>query len=291
VSTPVRYGDHEMQVLDLHLPVGTPPSPVAFLFHGGFWTAMFARDQLEPVVQDLLGRGYAVANVDFRGIGDEGGGWPGTFLDVCAGIDAVSDSAEPWRLALDLNRVLFMGHSAGGHIALFAAARHELDPGIGGRPDALLPSCVVSLAGVIDLRAADDAALGREMVDPNAPPPPGATNAARRHLWPQVGPMLREGAVAALLGGHGAEFDRRVGMTSPAELVPARIQTWLLHGEDDAIVPVSISKSYAETARAAGDEVNLVTIDGGGHFTVLNTSHPKWREVMAQVDRRLNPGC
>lgn len=134
----VAYGSHPDQVAELRLPDGDGPHPVAVLVHGGFWREPYRRDLMVPLAQDLTARGWATWNLEYRRVGGAGG-WPATFDDVAAGITALAD--QP----VDLGRLLIVGHSAGGHLALWAASRG---------PAAL----VVSLGGVSDLEEA--AALG-----------------------------------------------------------------------------------------------------------------------------------
>lgn len=139
-STTVRYGDHADQEADLRLPGGAGPHPVAVLLHGGFWREPYRRDLMDPLAEDLTGRGWATWNLEYRRVGGAGG-WPATLEDVAAGITALAD--QPVELA----RLLLVGHSAGGHLALWAASR---------APAAL----VLSLAGVSDLEEAAELGLG-----------------------------------------------------------------------------------------------------------------------------------
>jgi acetyl esterase/lipase len=119
----VKYGSSDSQEGDLYLPSKQRP-PVICLLHGGFWRMPYSRDEMTLIAQDLAARGFAVWNIEYRRIGALGGGWPGTFQDVTAGIDHlatfVADGVE-----LDLNRVTVIGHSAGGHLALWSAARNR----------------------------------------------------------------------------------------------------------------------------------------------------------------------
>jgi acetyl esterase/lipase len=140
----VRYGEHPDQVANLHLPAsGEPPFPCVVLLHGGFWRERWDRTLMTPLALDLAGRGVAVWNVEYRRVGQEGGGWPGTLEDVAAAAAALGSVTE-----IDSTRIGAAGHSAGGHLALWLAAG---DLGLDG---------VVSLAGVCDLRRGFDDALG-----------------------------------------------------------------------------------------------------------------------------------
>ena len=146
-----RFGSDPSQVADLHLPQGSGPYPVVVLLHGGHWKAGHGKLVCRPLARDLARRGFAAWNLEYRRLGSGkggGGGWPATFADVAAGIDALVDVAAP----LDLSRVSFLGHSAGGQLALWAAARSRLPPGAVGASPRVVPDRVVGLAPVTDLR-------------------------------------------------------------------------------------------------------------------------------------------
>jgi acetyl esterase/lipase len=135
----VRYGAHPDQVANLHLPAGDPPFPVVALLHGGFWRDRWDRTLMTPLAIDLARRGFAAWNIEYRRVGQEGGGWPGTLDDVRAALGALASVPE-----IDATRAVAVGHSAGGHLALWAAARCR-DPRLAG---------VVGLAAVTDLELA-----------------------------------------------------------------------------------------------------------------------------------------
>lgn len=141
----VAYGAHEDQVADLRLPAGDGPHPVAVLLHGGFWRERYLRDGMEAAAEDLSQRGWATWNLEYRRVGGAGG-WPATFDDVTAGIAALT------RQPVDLDRLVILGHSAGGHLALWAASR-------------VRAALVVSLGGVSDLEEAAALGLGDGAVE------------------------------------------------------------------------------------------------------------------------------
>src|SRR5438105_2368060 len=133
---------------DLYLPT-RPGRSVVCLLHGGFWRTPYARDEMTPIARDLVARGYAVWNLDYRRLGDPGGGWPGTLEDVAAGIDHLADLAAE-GVALNLQRVIVAGHSAGGQLALWSAARDRYS-GDGAAPPRVRVAAVAGLAPVADL--------------------------------------------------------------------------------------------------------------------------------------------
>jgi acetyl esterase/lipase len=142
-----RYGDHRCNRAELYLPQGSGPHPVAVAIHGGSWEARYGRRLMKAVAVDLARRGHAVWNVEYRRLGrGQGGGWPATFHDVGLAIDHLAELHDP---RLDLGSVVGVGHSAGGQLALWAAAREE--------PRVRLHR-VVAQAAVCDLVAARDPA-------------------------------------------------------------------------------------------------------------------------------------
>ena len=235
-----------MQVADLGLPEGPRPHPVAVLLHGGFWRVPYRRDQMEPLAADLRHRGWATWNVEYRAMGARwrggGGGWPVTGEDVAAAIDVLAVTGLP----LDLRRVVAIGHSAGGHLALWA----------GSRRDARVP-----LAGAVGQGAVCDLELG-----------------ARLHLSRDV--------VQDFCGGEPEDVPEAYRDASPARRVPAGIPQLLVHGDRDPNVPVELATSYAAAARAAGDDVTLVVRPGEGHFEHLDPTSMAWRAVTDWLEER-----
>jgi acetyl esterase/lipase len=211
-----KYGEHPSQVLELFAPAGDPRG-VAVLIHGGFWRQAYDRHLMDELCRDLAARGWAAWNLEYRRLGG-GGGWPATFEDVEAGIRAIG------------TRPVAIGHSAGGHLALWAAAQG-------------LVTHAVSQAGVADLAEGARLRLSAGVVDE------------------LVSPDL-------------------YGQTSPAAMLPLRIPQLLVHGEEDDIVPVSISRGYHAAAVAAGDPVDLVTLPAVGHFEHLDPASEAWRTVI-----------
>lgn len=252
----IAYGPDPRQFGALRLPggaaAGTGPHPVVVLLHGGYWRARYDLAYFGHAAADLTARGYATWNLEYRRIGNPGGGWPGMFLDAAAGIDFLRTLAASHPL--DLDHVVVLGHSAGGHLALWLAARSRVNP---ESPvytaGSLLPKAVVSLAGVLDLR-----------------------QASARHL--------SNDAVHELLGGPPERYPERYAAASPAELLPIGVPAILLHGTADENVPYAISRDYAAAARTAGDAVELVTLPGVGHFEIVDPRAPEWQSVVQAIE-------
>ncbi|HUA74516.1 MAG TPA: alpha/beta hydrolase [Solirubrobacteraceae bacterium] len=247
-----RYGPERSQRGDLHLPPGDGPHPVIVLIHGGSWRKRYGRRVMRALAADLLARGFAVWNVEYRRVGEPGGGWPATFADVAAAIDHL----EGLSPALDLADVQAIGHSAGGHLALWAAGRDGLPAGapgaVAGRSRVRLRR-VVSLAGVCDLTGAY----------------------AQWH----------GGAVRELMGGSPERLPDRYAVADPLRRVPLPIPALLVHGVADETVSVRLSRRYAEAAAGAGGEVELVEIEGpaGEHRAFIYPGGAAWGAVAERL--------
>jgi acetyl esterase/lipase len=247
-----RYGPDRSQRADLHLPAGSGPFPVMVLIHGGSWTARYGRIVMRGLLADLVRHGWAAWNIEYRRLGN-GGGWPTTFADVAAAIDYLPRLDAP----LDLERVSILGHSAGGHLALWAAGREQLPadaPGVlDGGPRVRIER-VISQAGVCDLAGAY----------------------ARWH----------GGVAQALMGGSPQERPERYAAGDPMRLLPLRMPALLVHGTLDETVSVELSRSYARAARAAGADVELVEIAGaaGRHRAHVDPRGEAWAAVTARLN-------
>jgi len=146
----LTYGTGPFQFGDLRLPEGAGPNPVAIVVHGGFWRSTYGLDYITPFCEALTASGIATWNLEYRRIGNAGGGWPGTLDDIAAGADYLDLIAA--RSNLDLSQVIAIGHSAGGHLAMWLASRKKLLSG------------AISLAGVVDLRRAWELHLSNTVV-------------------------------------------------------------------------------------------------------------------------------
>jgi acetyl esterase/lipase len=223
------YGGLSTQEGQWWLPRGQD-LPVVVLIHGGYWSPGYDRGLEDPVAGRLSAEGFAVFNIDYR---PAGGTWSDTFVDVGQAVDSVATSAHADQL--DLDRVAVVGHSAGGHLALWAGSRAALPSGAPGADPAVVPALVVAQAPVADLSLAHDLGLGG-------------------------------GAVEALLQGDPSSVPERYAVTDPSVLVSASsAPSVLLHGGDDDVVPLSVSEAYVTRARSVGARAELVEVSGG-HF-------------------------
>lgn len=250
-----RYGDDPSQFADLYLPGGeTAVRGVVVIIHGGYWRSTYGAELGEPLAQDLAPRGYACWNLEYRRVGN-GGGWPATFDDVAAGIDHLAVAAA--EHGLDLGTTTALGHSAGGHLAVWAAGRSTLPPGAPGAGTPAVPlAAVVSQAGVLDLAQAR--ALG-----------------------------LSGNAVENLLGAP--EDPDRYALADPMTAIPLEVPVYAVHGTEDTTVPPGQSEAYVAAATAAGATAELVTVPGD-HFAVITPGSPAWEEILDRLEKAADPG-
>jgi acetyl esterase/lipase len=246
----LSYGAGPDQVGELWSVDRRGPRPVVVLVHGGYWRSRYRLDVMHALAGDLLRRGVAVWNLEYRRVGSPGGGWPGTFEDVAAGLDMLRELAGP--CGLDLDRVAVLGHSAGGHLALWLAARHRLARGWPGAEPRLRPRLAVGLAPVADL-----------------------AEAARRRL--------SDDAVVGLLGYRPDERPDVYRQASPFALLPLGVRQILVHGTADASVPVDLSRRYRVAAGRGGDPCELVLLDGVDHFALIDPATEAWRSTADAV--------
>ncbi|MGW0628352.1 alpha/beta hydrolase family protein [Streptomyces sp. NPDC002758] len=248
------YGDHPDQVIDFYaphapeLPEPDAQAPLVVVLHGGAWRAPYDRRHITPFADYLARRGFAVANVEYRrgatlpaqgGAGPVAGRWPDTFDDVAAALDALPALVREALPQADPRRTVLTGHSAGGHLALWAAARHVLPadaPWRTGGPAALRG--VVALAPIADFAVA-------EKLD------------------------VCGNAALQLLGGEDKFADRQP-YADPALLLPTGIATALVQGRTDIVVPQAVAEAYAEAAAKAGEVVGLTLLEDVGHFPLID---------------------
>ncbi|MGW8883085.1 alpha/beta hydrolase [Streptomyces sp. NPDC055749] len=245
------YGSHPDQVIDFYAPRdGRTGAPLVVLFHGGAWRAPYDRLHVSPLADFLARRGFAVANVEYRrgseipqqrGSGPVAGRWPETFDDVAAAMDAMPVLAGRELPQADVRRTVVTGHSAGGQLALWAAARHVLPEGSPWR----LPS-PPPLRGVVALAPIADFATAVEL-------------------------DVCSGAAHQLLGGEG-DFAVRSAFADPAVLLPTGIATAVVQGACDLTVPQAVSEAFVDAAAKAGEMVGLTLLEEVGHFPLIDPS-------------------
>jgi acetyl esterase/lipase len=253
-SATIRYGTDPLQLVDLWLPAGRGPHPTVLMGHGGCWqTEIAERDLMNWAADDLRRRGIAVWNIEYRGIDRPGGGYPGTFRDVAAAADALAVHAGRYRL--DTRKVIAVGHSAGGHLALWLAARKRLPAASPLRSPRVLPiAAVVSLGGLPDLEEAASITNGCGLE-----------------------------ASRTLAGGEWAE-------TSVPRLAPIGVSQILINGLQDRIIPTRMATSYQRRMSAAGDDVTVRWVDRTGHVELIAPGSDSWADEMGRHADRAERG-
>jgi len=267
-SATVRYGEDSMQVVDLWLPQGGGPHPTVVMVHGGCWQTQIAdRRLMDWAAEDLRRRGIAVWNIDYRGVDRAGGGYPGTFQDVAAAADALAEHSP--RHNLDISPLVAVGHSAGGHLALWLAARRSprataenlLIPR--GSPvlarDPIRIDTAISLGGLQDLELAAT--------------PPGSGCGTE--------------VVERLVGPPTLSVRNVYADTSVPRLLPLGVPQVLINGRQDRIIPTHFATDYEAKARAAGDEVRVRMIDRTGHVELISPGTAAWEATVEEIHRAL----
>ncbi len=235
-----RYGPDEAQFGELSLPA-EPALGTVVIVHGGFWRTEYNLSLGRPLAANLAARGYTAWNLEYRRVGG-GGGWPATFADVSAGLDLLA------TLPVDTSRVVIVGHSAGGHLGVWAAGRGGLPDGAPGANPRVAVTGVISQAGILTLAdCATDSGGG----------------AATRDL----------------MGGAPDDQPESYRLADPIAAVPVPATVLCLHSRRDQAVPYAYSERYVAAATAAGGRASLVETFGD-HFTMADPRTPDWTAVL-----------
>lgn len=249
----IQYGPEELQFGELRLPEGPGPHPVAVVMHGGCWLSIANNDYMDPVAVALTDAGWATWNLEFRRIDQPGGSWPGIFLDVARGVDKLRDLATGFDL--DLGHVVTVGHSSGGHLALWAASRHRISTDSDlHTADPLPVHGAVSLAGIADLE----------------------------HYAIMEVPACGD-TPSRLLGGEDPAASRRTANASPAALLPTGVPQLLLTGDVDYAVPPAHGDAYEVFARAHGQTSVHHRIANSSHFEIVAPWTGAWQHAWALI--------
>jgi acetyl esterase/lipase len=242
----IRYGPDPSQHAELTRPAGRARG-VVVVIHGGFWRSRYDLSLGRPLAASLASHGWVAYNIEYRRVGS-GGGWPGTFDDVAAAIDALAEVDD-----LDTTTVVALGHSAGGHLAVWAAGRPKLTGSPWAQPRVPV-TAAISQAGVLDLGAAADADLGG-------------------------------GAVQDFMGGAR---DDRYRLADPAQVVPLDVPVRCIHGTGDDVVPLSQSTAYVERAVRAGADARVTEVDGD-HFVLIDPASDAWSRTLEMLAELVRP--
>ncbi|MDP9099932.1 MAG: alpha/beta hydrolase [Verrucomicrobiota bacterium] len=254
----ISYGNAAQQFGELRVPSGNGPFPMFILIHGGCWLSDFDYAYCTRLAAWLTAHGFATWTIEFRRIGDEGGGWPGTFLDVAHAADALREIGK--TKPIDTQRIYAAGHSAGGQLALWLASRGKL-----AKESELFIEGPIKIRGVLGLSAITDLYEYRQ----------GPANSCHA-------------AVERLLGGGPEVVERRYSETSPMQRLPLGVPQVFIQGENDPIVSPDSVRTYVAASSKAGDEAKLLVLPNGGHFepTVPTAaSEPALLEALARLTK------
>ena len=255
----ISHGSDPSQFAEVRFPNGMGPFPLLFVVHGGFWQSIYDLSHTGHLCAAFTSTGVITCNIEYRRIGDLGGGWPGTFQDISLATRNIlrTMSTDP---RFDQSRTAIIGHSAGGHLALWLVSSRRISKGSALHSEHGQPiTRAISLAGVSDLRLAWKQGLGR-------------------------------GIVTRLMGGTPEEHPDRYNAGSPIELLPTGARQVLVHGTADDTVPVSQSKAYVEKAKKLGDRPTLVKLDGIGHYELIDPESDAWPTLSNAVLSLLDIG-
>lgn len=245
----IAYGKDEFQFGELRLPKTAGPHPVAIVIHGGCWMSQYGLGYMGHVSAALAEAGIATWNIEYRRVGNAGGGWPGSFEDAARAAEYLREIAG--KYSLDLNRVTAVGHSAGGHLALLLAARQRFpknSPLYSANPLPLRG--IVSLAGITDLRKTGTA-CDREVIQ--------------------------------FAGGEAQQKAAIYDQASPIQLLPIGVTQKIIQGGADNIIPMAMATEYVEAAKKKNDAVELIALKDADHFQLVDPKSPAWPAVLEAV--------
>jgi acetyl esterase/lipase len=259
----IHYGPGAYQFGDLWLPqTGSPSLPLVVFFHGGWWQSEYDLGYAGYLCSALKKEGIATWSVEYRRVGETGGGWPATFADAAAGFDYVATLARSYPL--DLSRVITMGHSAGGHLAFWVAGRHHIDRGseiYQPRPQIPLRGAI-ALAGAVDLRLTIDLS--------------GYSIYAHD-----------KEEVFALMGGRPQDLPDRYKSANPGDLLPFHVPQLLIQGTADDQIPPELPARWAEMSRRLGDSVTVSILPSADHSDLVDPESQAWGSVRASIRKMI----
>ncbi len=244
----LEYGTHPSQFGVLSIPPSSSPCPVVVTIHGGYWKSEHSLGQLTDITNDLNTHGYATWNIEYRRVGEIGAGFPGTFTDI---IDAVNYlNVIKHQFKIDLSNVIVLGHSAGGHLALWLASRVT--------STTYFPNLTIDIKKVISLSGITDLKTMYAFQKENG----------------------RDNAISNFMGGDPITMNNNYLLGSPIELLPFNVEQVLIHGDFDNYVPVEQAISYYDKANEVGEKISIYIIPETDHFMVINPLSLAWKTVI-----------
>ncbi len=263
----LSYGSNPLQFGELRVPSGKGPFPLVIMIHGGCWERQLSPDVpeaitsfrlLSPAATSLTAHGYATWNIEYRRVGDDGGGWPNTFLDVGVATDFVRSIAHEHHL--DLGHVIILGHSSGGQLALWDAARFKLP-----NPSPLYTQHPLEVQGAVSIDGPPDLAA----------------------FWPLQQQMCDAPVITRLMGGSPVEQPNRYTQGAIAGLMPNQVPQFLIGRKEPASL-LAIAQQYTANAKSKGEDVTLRVQTGSSHFDSINPQTEDWKAVIVALRARLS---
>ncbi len=254
----IPYGEHPSQFGQLFIPDNAPaPYPLIILVHGGCWHANFGLELIQKFAKSFLPEGIAVWSIEYRRLG-EYGGWPNTYLDVANASDYVNVLAESYPI--DLDNVISVGHSSGGHLALWIAARSKIATEF--------PNSEIAIQDPLELKAA----VGLAAI-------PDLGRAKEQKVCID--------AASNMIGGYPINYPERYQVASAEQLLPLGIPQVIIHGDLDRIVPINYVRPYVRKAKDLGDTIRFIQLQNTRHFDMTITGSPQWDKTIDAIKELL----
>ncbi|HLF32169.1 MAG TPA: alpha/beta hydrolase [Xanthomonadales bacterium] len=236
----IFYGQDKLQFGELRLAAGQGPHPVMVLIHGGCWRSQYDIAHIRKLAAAFTATGITTWTIEYRRVGDPGGGWPGTFDDIANGADHLVALAGQYDL--DLNRLIVAGHSAGGHLAIWLAHRPA------EWPPKLQPRAVLALAPAADLAYLEQQGVCGDVVE-------------------------------KLVGGSPEQYPQRYQLVSGTSRLPLPIPQYIVIGELDANW-APVGRRYIDSARRQGNDPHVINANESGHLEMIDPDSATWPLVL-----------